>query len=151
MKKILSFVLPVSILAMLILLFVFKNRLSETASKAIQSQVGKEVVLAQSAFVDSAYNYVSNGQHYKLTFLEFGATGCSSCRRMEEVMTQVRERFPEKVNVIFINILLPENQDLMKYYGVSAIPTQVLLDREGVEYFRHSGVIAFEELTQNFK
>lgn len=34
----------------------------------------------------------------------------------------------------------------MKYFGVAAIPTQVLLDKEGKEFFRHSGYYSTEEL-----
>jgi len=46
--------------------------------------------------------------------------------------------------VVFLNILKPENQLLMKYYGIAVIPTQVLLDKEGEEFFRHSGFIFFD-------
>ena len=148
MKKIFSIILPVSILALLILLFVFKNRLTEAASKAIQSQAGKEVVSAQSAYVDSAFNYVRNGQGYEVTFLEFGATGCSACRRMETVMKDIRQEYPGKVKVMFVNVSLPENHSFMLYYGVVAIPTQVLLNKQGNEYFRHSGYLSFEEMVK---
>jgi len=49
-----------------------------------------------------------------------------------------------KLNVVFLNILKPENQLLMKYYGIAVISTQVLLDKEGEEFFRHSGFIFFD-------
>jgi len=68
---------------------------------------------------------------------------------MESVMTEIRTKYPQTVNVVFLNILKPENQDLMKYFGVAAIPTQVLLDKEGKEFFRHSGYISTEELSKN--
>jgi thioredoxin 1 len=53
--------------------------------------------------------------------------------------------------VVFINVLLPENQDLMKYFGVVAIPTQVLLNKEGVEFFRHSGYISTNDILSEMK
>jgi thioredoxin-related protein len=41
--------------------------------------------------------------------------------------------------VVFLNILKLENQALMKYNGVAAIPTQVLLKKDGKAFYRHSG------------
>lgn len=69
---------------------------------------------------------------------------------MEGVMEEVKDAYPQKVQVVFLNILKPENQELMKYYGVAAIPTQVLLDNAGLEYFRHTGYISTEELIPFF-
>ncbi|MEN6618134.1 MAG: thioredoxin family protein [Rikenellaceae bacterium] len=98
------------------------------------------------AFVDSAYNYPKNGLSYQVTFLEFGAKGCSACKRMETVMSEIRAKYPSRVKVVFINIMIPENQRLMKYFGIAAIPTQVLLSKEGQEYFRHTGYFSMEDL-----
>jgi thioredoxin 1 len=42
--------------------------------------------------------------------------------------------------------MLPENQPLMKYYGIAAIPTQVLLNKEGKEYLRHTEYFSTEKL-----
>ncbi len=80
-----------------------------------------------------------------------GATGCISCRKMELVMKEVKEKYPETVNVRFYNVLLPENQEFMKFFGIAAIPTQVLLDPAGKEIFRHTGYFPFDELEQEFK
>lgn len=55
------------------------------------------------------------------------------------------------MNVIFYNVLKLENQEFMKYYGIAAIPTQVLLDPTGREIFRHTGYYSFDELEQEFK
>lgn len=100
--------------------------------------------------IDSNYNYTSNGKSYKTTFLEFGALGCAACKRMELVMEEIKSVYPENVNVVFLNILIPENQNKMKYFGVSAIPTQILLDSSGNEYYRHIGYISTSELAEHF-
>ena len=101
--------------------------------------------------VDSAFNYQKNGKGFGITFLEFGATGCISCRKMEIVMQEVKEKYPQKVNVKFYNILLPENQDMMKYFGIAAIPTQVLMDSSAKEVFRHTGYYSFDDLNKEFQ
>jgi len=43
-------------------------------------------------------------------------------------MAEIEVRYPKKVKVVFLNIMLPEGQDLMKFFGVVAIPTQILLN-----------------------
>ena len=66
-------------------------------------------------------------------------------------MSDIRAKYPYRVNVVFVNIMLPENQRLMKYYGIAAIPTQVLLNKEGKEFFRHTGYFSTNELIITFR
>jgi len=150
-KQALSAAFMVLSVLFFVLLFVFKDTLNNYASKAIKTQAGPEVQHSVPAFVDSAYNYAKNGLSYQFTFLEFGAKGCSACKRMEQVMAEIKARFPDRVNVIFINIMLPENQRLMKYFGIAAISSQVLLDKEGKEFFRHTGYYSTNELLIAFR
>ena len=149
-QQVLSIAFLVLSVLFFVLLIAFKDKLTALASKSIQAQAGSEIQNSESAFVDSAYNYSKNGLNYKVTFLEFGAKGCSACKRMETIMSEIRAKYPNRVNVVFVNILLPENQRLMKYYGIAAIPTQVLLNKEGKEFFRHTGYFSSEELLKQF-
>ncbi len=120
-------------------------------SKKMKEQAGETIKKSMAMYVDSAYNFQNNNEGYKITFLEFGATGCSSCRRMEKVMEEVRSKYPSEIKVQFLNVLLPANQDMMKYFGVAAIPTQVLLDISGKEVFRHTGYFSFDELDKELQ
>ena len=45
--------------------------------------------------------------------------------RMEGVMEEIIAKYPDKVKVVFVNVLKPESQLLMKYYGIAAIPTVI--------------------------
>ncbi len=119
-------------------------------SRKMTEQAGTETKKTMAQVVDSAYNYQKNGKAYKITFLEFGATGCIACKRMETVMEQTRKAYPESVQVFFINALRPENQDLIKYYGITSIPVQVLLDESGKEFYSHTGYISFDDLKAEF-
>lgn len=65
-------------------------------------------------------------------------------------MQEVKLQFPEKVNVVFINVSFKENLSLMMLFGVSAIPTQILLDKSGKEYFRHTGYFSLSEISKKF-
>ena len=137
-------VLSVAFIAML---FMLKDTLNNYASKVMQDQADSDVRSTESAYVDSAYNYTKNGLSYEITFLEFGAKGCSTCRRMEAVMGEIREKHP-RVNVVFVNARQPESRSLMQYYGVVAIPSQVLLNKEGSEIFRHTGYFSVDDLSK---
>ena len=147
-KQVLSIAFLVLAVLFFVLLFAFKDKLNDFASKSIKAQAGSDIQNSESAFVDSAYNYTKNGLSYEITFLEFGAKSCSACKLMEPVMSEIRTKYPNRVNVVFVNIMLPANHPLMKYYGIAAIPIQVLLNKEGKEVFRHTGYYSAESLTQ---
>jgi thioredoxin 1 len=150
-KELFPFFMVAFTLLFVLMLFVFKDKLNQMASIAVKAQAGAEITSTASAFIDSAYNYFQNGLSYEYTFLEFGATGCAPCKRMEMEMAEIRIKYPDKVNVVFLNILKPESQMLMKYYGVAAIPAQVLLNGEGQEVFRHTGFYSTNDLIKQFQ
>jgi len=132
--------------AVFVVAFALKDTMNYTIPEMMKQQASPELTSSGEALVDLSYNYIKNGSNYEVTFLEFGSTGCPACKRMESVMDEVRQKYPEKVNVVFLNILKPENQLLMKYYGIAVIPTQVLLDKEGKEFFRHSGYLPTSDI-----
>jgi thioredoxin 1 len=139
--------LPISLL---IFLFLFKGKFEKYVSKVLVSTATTAEIQRMDVRVDSLYNYAENHESYQITLLEFGAIGCVACRKMEYVLEEVRREYPENVNVEFLNILNPENQAMMKHFGVVAIPTQVLLDKNGKEFFRHTGFYSFNDLNQKF-
>lgn len=150
-KKVLPWVIFSLLFGLLIIGFSQKNNMNKYLSEMMQKQVSPEIILSGSALVDSVYNYTANGLSYEITLLEFGAKGCSACKRMESVLDEIRVKYPSKVNVVFLNVLKPESQDLMKLYGIATIPAQVLLNKEGKEIFRHSGFISAQELFEKIR
>ncbi len=149
-KKILPWTVFILFAALIIAGLSLKGKMNDYLSKEMRQQVSPELKRAGNALVDSLYNYQANGMNYEITFLEFGSKGCSACRKMEKVMEDVRTNYPGRVNVVFMNVLKPEAQHLMKLFGIVSIPTQVLLNSEGKEFFRHSGFIEARELTSQF-
>ncbi|HNW75909.1 MAG TPA: thioredoxin family protein [Bacteroidales bacterium] len=137
-------------LVALVLLFVFKGSLNTVVTKTIKAQAGEELQNHVAMYVDSAFNYRQNGEGFRITFLEFGAKGCSACKMMEKEMEKVKNNHPDEVRVTFVNVLMPAGQDLMKYYGIASIPTQVLLDDAGHEVFRHTGYFSSDDLDKEF-
>ena len=151
LKTVMSSIFILLAILFLVSLFVFKGSMNSLISKKMKEQAGETIKKSMAMYVDSAYNFQHNSEGYQITFLEFGATGCSSCRMMEKVMEEVKSKYPSEIKVQFLNVLLPANQDMMKYYGVAAIPTQVLLDETGKEVFRHTGYFSFDDLDKEFQ
>jgi thiol-disulfide isomerase/thioredoxin len=73
----------------------------------------------------------------KATMVEFGATGCVSCDMMQPILENLKKKFEETLNVVFVHV--GEEQILAARYGINSIPVQVFFDKEGKEFFRHVG------------
>jgi len=149
-KKILPVIVAVLLLVLLIFGYLQKDNLNRYISGAMQQQASAETRLSVDEQIYSKYNYQQNNLDFNFTLLEFGSTGCTMCKQMEPILEEVRNSKKTKVNVVFMHIMKPENLPWMKYYGISAVPMQVLLDKQGKEFFRHYGVISAEELAKKF-
>jgi thioredoxin 1 len=88
---------------------------------------------------------------YKVTFIELGSTRCIPCQQMQPVMKSVEEKFGKQVKVVFHDVWTEAGAPYGKQYNIEAIPTQVFLDENGKEFFRHVGYFAEEELVKVLK
>jgi len=70
---------------------------------------------------------------------------------MQPIMKSIEEKYPEQVNVVFYDVWTPEGKPYADKYGIKAIPTQVFLDEDGEEYFRHEGFFPEEKLIEVLK
>jgi thioredoxin 1 len=59
---------------------------------------------------------------------------------MKAVMKAVRDRFPDRVEVVFRDVR--KEPSAAGEYRVRLIPTQVFLGPDGTEFFRHEGFFA---------
>ena len=142
MKEYKTYIPVALIILMFLSLIIFHKDIATYISQSKIEQLSANTKKSISDSIAQKYNYHHNGETYDYTFIEFGSTGCHSCRQMEEVM--------EKVNVVFINLMEPESKRFFEYYGVATIPTQILLDRKGKEFFRHTGFYPADELSTHF-
>ena len=134
MKKIWSIILAVLLLVLMIVGFLSKNSLNNFISKKMKEQTTTVDSISVARLINSKYNYTKNGENFDFTLLEFGSTGCTVCKQMEPVLEKIRNSENPKVNVFFLNIMHPENLSQMKYFGISAVPMQILLDNQGREF-----------------
>ena len=90
---------------------------------------------------------------FQVTFIELGSVNCVPCKMMQPVMKQIEKDYAGIVKVVFYDVWTPEHRSKASEYGIRAIPTQVFLDRNGKEFFRHMGYFSIEDmeamLTQN--
>ena len=82
----------------------------------------------------------------KVTFVELGSVGCIPCDKMQPIMKEIEEEYKGQVKVVFHDVKTAKGQPYIKEFGIRAIPTQVFLDKDGNEYFRHLGFFAKDEL-----
>jgi thiol-disulfide isomerase/thioredoxin len=80
----------------------------------------------------------------KSTMVEFGATGCGPCDMMQPVLDNLRKKYQDRINILFVHV--GEEQILGARYGITSIPVQAFFDHSGKEVFRHTGFFAQVEV-----
>lgn len=66
-------------------------------------------------------------------------------------MKAIEQKYGEKVKVLFYDVWTEEQKPYAKKYGIRLIPTQVFLDENGKEFFRHEGFYPEDEIHKIFK
>jgi thioredoxin 1 len=80
----------------------------------------------------------------KVAFLELGSEGCVPCEAMKPVMQAVRDKYGDRVEVVFYDVR--KNRAVGREYRIRLIPTQIFLLSDGTEFFRHEGYLPLEEV-----
>lgn len=117
----------------------------DALSRSVHLRVNEQWVKVQGRL--AADNPVDKARSSgKPTMVEFGATGCVPCDMMQPILDNLRKKYPEKLNVVFVHV--GEEQVLAARYGIRSIPVQVFFDSTGKEVFRHVGFFAETEVTR---
>ncbi len=87
----------------------------------------------------------------KVTFVELGSVKCIPCKMMQPIMKEIGEEYKNQVKVIFYDVWTEEGSPYAEKYKIRVIPTQVFLDQNGKEYFRHEGFFPKDELIKVLK
>lgn len=107
--------------------------------------------ISTSAVTKETKKPTAKPENILATFIEIGAAKCIPCRAMQPIMKEVAEKYKGQVKVVFHDVWTPQGRiDGMKY-NIRVIPTQVFLDKNGKEYFRHEGYFPKEELIKVLK
>lgn len=84
----------------------------------------------------------------EITFVELGSERCIPCKMMQPVMDRIEKEYAGSVKVIFYDVWTDEGSPFGEKYGIRTIPTQIFLDKEGKEIFRHTGFFSFKDIAQ---
>ena len=90
-------------------------------------------------------------EKYKVTFIELGSVRCIPCQKMQPIMKSIEEKYPEQVNVVFHDVWTSEGKPFADKYDINVLPTQIFLNENGNEYFRHEGFFPEEKLVKVLK
>lgn len=115
---------------------------SQAISQSAVSKTGNEV---KSSDAEEG-NPVTGKQ--KITFIELGSVNCIPCRMMQPIMKSTEKKYGEQIKVNFYDVWKPEQKHYAQEYGIRVIPTQVFLDSNGNEIYRHEGFFPEEELNK---
>ncbi|MFC1767301.1 thioredoxin family protein [Candidatus Margulisiibacteriota bacterium] len=84
----------------------------------------------------------------KVTFIELGSVGCLPCDMMQPILDEIEKEYEGQVAVRFYDVRSLFGKPYAQKYGIRMIPTQVFLDKDGNEYYRHSGFFPKDELVK---
>ena len=84
----------------------------------------------------------------QVTFVELGSVNCIPCKMMQPVMKDIETIYGNKVEVVFYDVWKQEHKAMASKYKIKAIPTQVFLDKDGKEFFRHEGFYPKDEMVK---
>ena len=87
-------------------------------------------------------------KNVKVTFVEIGSVKCIACRKMAAVLDSIRQKYPNDVKVIFYDVWNEKGKSQARKYGINLIPSQIFLDENGREYFRHTGYFSLKEVSK---
>lgn len=94
---------------------------------------------------------ISKKENYLVTFIELGSVNCVPCKAMQPIMKNIETKYKGQVKVVFYDVWTKEQQKYANDYKIKVIPTQVFLDKNGKEFYRHEGYFPEEELVKILK
>lgn len=109
------------------------------------------LILNQTILFSQEKAQLSKQANPQITFIELGSVNCIPCKKMQPVMKAIEQKYGDQVKVIFYDVWTKEQQPYALKYAVRLIPTQVFLDENGQEFFRHEGFFPENEIHKIFK
>lgn len=142
----LNVVLIVLSVLVFVLLFLAKDKL--TCFVTSYQLKNNDVVINKSDSIEffKQFNNSKNTYRYNLSLIELGGFGCKPCMKMDTVLQEVKTSYKDKINIKTFRVTSDEGKIIAKYFGVNAIPTQIIIDKNGNEVFRHTGFLSKNDL-----
>jgi len=81
--------------------------------------------------------------------VDLGADKCIPCKMMTPILEELKAEYKNNLEVIFIDVWKEPQQG--RKYNIELIPTQIFIDANGRELFRHEGFFAKEDIMAKWK
>ena len=81
--------------------------------------------------------------------LDFGRGQCIPCKAMKPILDELKKELAGKVEVRIVDT--GENEQEANKFNIELIPTQVFLDANGKEVYRHEGFMPKEDILGKLK
>jgi len=81
--------------------------------------------------------------------VDLGADKCIPCKMMAPILAELKAEYEGRLIVEFVDVW--KNKEAGEQYGIQMIPTQIFLDAEGRELFRHTGFLGKEDILAKWK
>jgi thioredoxin 1 len=89
------------------------------------------------------------GKEGRAVMLELGSVGCIPCEQMKAVMKKLSADYKGRLDVLFVDV--GRDRQTARRFRVFGIPTQVFIDKNGKEFYRHIGYFPYEEIVPVLK
>lgn len=74
----------------------------------------------------------------KVTILDFNATWCMPCKKFAPTFDEAARKYGEDID--FVSVDIDANPNTKQSFGISAVPTVVIVDKDGNELKRYEGI-----------
>ena len=106
--------------------------------------VGMKVGKVRSAAVPAAAPVAPSRPPALPRLVDLGSTTCIPCKKLAPILDELKVELKGKVDIEFIDVT--KDTAAADKYGIQVIPTQIMLDQQGKELFRHEGFIPKADL-----
>jgi len=83
--------------------------------------------------------------------VDLGSKSCIPCKLMAPILEDLKRQYAGKMEIQFIDVSVRENLPKAKQYNIRMIPTQLFLDADGKELWRHEGFISGFGILDKFR
>jgi thioredoxin 1 len=136
------------------MVFILLSFVLVTGCNSQKNEGSKKDTKAETIQSDSTGDHTQEKLNPKkplVTFIELGSVKCMPCKMMQPIMDEIEKEYAGQVDVIFYDVWTDAGQPFAQQYKISAIPTQIFLDSNKNEYFRHTGFFPKEEIIKILK